>query len=41
MLDDAGLQDCQITVSNSLDEYIIRDVILEGAQIDAFGVGED
>ncbi len=40
MLDDAGLQDCQITVSNSLDEYIIRDVILEGAQIDAFGVGE-
>lgn len=40
MLDDAGLQDCQITVSNSLDEYIIRDVILEGAQIDSFGVGE-
>lgn len=40
MLDDAGLQDCAITVSNSLDEYIIRDVILEGAQIDSFGVGE-
>lgn len=40
MLDDAGLQECQITVSNSLDEYIIRDVILEGAQIDSFGVGE-
>jgi len=40
MLDEAGLQDCQITVSNSLDEYIIRDVILEGAQIDSFGVGE-
>lgn len=40
MLDDAGLHDCKITVSNSLDEYIIRDVILEGACIDAFGVGE-
>lgn len=40
MLDDAGLCDCTITVSNSLDEYIIRDVIMEGAQIDSFGVGE-
>ncbi len=40
MLDDAGLQECTITISNSLDEYIIRDVILEGAQIDSFGVGE-
>jgi len=27
-------------VSNSLDEYIIRDVISEGAMIDSFGVGE-
>ena len=40
MLDEAGLQDCQIVVSNSLDEYIIRDVIMEGACIDSFGVGE-
>lgn len=40
MLDDAGLQDCKIVVSNSLDEYIIREVLLEGAQIDSFGVGE-
>ena len=40
MLDEAGLQDCKISVSNSLDEYIIRDVLLEGAQIDSFGVGE-
>ncbi|MBR5230195.1 MAG: nicotinate phosphoribosyltransferase [Firmicutes bacterium] len=40
MLDDAGLQECKIVVSNSLDEYIIRDVILEGACIDSFGVGE-
>lgn len=35
-----GLQDCKIVVSNSLDEYIIRDVISEGACIDSFGVGE-
>ncbi|MDD6880854.1 MAG: nicotinate phosphoribosyltransferase, partial [Firmicutes bacterium] len=40
MLDDAGLEDCTIVVSNSLDEYIIRDVIMEGACIDSFGVGE-
>lgn len=40
MLDEAGLQDCTIAVSNSLDEYIIRDVIMEGACIDSFGVGE-
>ena len=40
MLDEAGLQDCKIVISNSLDEYIIRDVILEGAMIDSFGVGE-
>lgn len=40
MLDEAGLSDCKIVISNSLDEYIIRDVILEGAQIDSFGVGE-
>ena len=40
MLDAEGLSDCKIIVSNSLDEYIIRDVILEGAKIDSFGVGE-
>lgn len=40
MLDDAGLPECTITISNSLDEYIIRDVINEGAVIDSFGVGE-
>ena len=40
MLDDAGLSNCKIVISNSLDEYIIRDVLLEGAQIDSFGVGE-
>ncbi len=40
MLDEAGLCDCQIVVSNSLDEYIIRDTLMQGAQIDSFGVGE-
>ena len=40
MLDEAGWTDCQISVSNSLDEYLIRDVLLQGAQIDLFGVGE-
>ncbi|MDD6155157.1 MAG: nicotinate phosphoribosyltransferase [Eubacteriales bacterium] len=40
MLDEAGLQACKITASNALDEYLIRDVIMEGAQIDSFGVGE-
>ncbi len=40
MLDEAGLPECKIVVSNSLDEYIIRDVIQQGACIDSFGVGE-
>ena len=39
-LDEEGLPECKIVVSNSLDEYIIRDIIRQGAQIDAFGVGE-
>jgi len=40
MLDDAGLPQCKIIVSNSLDETIIRDIIHQGAKVDAFGVGE-
>ncbi len=40
MLDEAGFSDCRIIVSNSLDENIIRDVIAQGAAINAFGVGE-
>ena len=40
MLDEAGWTDCQISVSNSLDEYIIRDLLRQGAKIDMFGVGE-
>ena len=40
MLDEAGWETCRITVSNSLDEYLIRDLWLQDAKIDAFGVGE-
>ena len=40
MLDDAGYPDCSIVASNSLDEYIIRDMLLQGAKVDSLGVGE-
>ena len=40
MLDEAGLPDCKITASNSLDEYLIRDLLMQDAKIDSFGVGE-
>ncbi len=40
MLDDAGFPDCKICASNSLDEYIIRDMLIQGASVDSFGVGE-
>lgn len=40
MLDDAGFPDCPICVSNSLDEYLIKDTLNQGAPIDSFGVGE-
>ncbi len=40
ILDDAGYSDCGICASNSLDEYIIRDTLMQGAEITSFGVGE-
>lgn len=40
MLDEAGLTNCKIVISNSLDENIIRDILAQGAKIDSFGVGE-
>lgn len=40
MLDEAGLTDCKITISNAMDEYRIRDLLVQGAKIDSFGVGE-
>lgn len=40
MLDEAGFEDCPIVASSSLDEYVIRDLLNQGAKIDSFGVGE-
>ena len=40
MLDDAGLTTCKITASNALDEHLIRDLMMQDAKIDMFGVGE-
>ena len=40
MLDDAGWTECKISISNSLDEYIIQDLLRQGAKVDMFGVGE-
>ena len=40
MLDEAGCEYCRIVVSNSLDEYVIKDLLRQGACIDSFGVGE-
>lgn len=40
MLDEAGYPDCKIVASNSLDEYLIRDMLIQGAKVDLFGVGE-
>lgn len=40
MLDQEGLEQCRIIASNSLDEHIISDLVAQGAEIDAFGVGE-
>lgn len=40
MLDEAGFPDCRIVASNALDEYIIHDILVQGAEVDQFGVGE-
>jgi len=41
MLDEAGLTDCKIIVSNALDENLIKDLLDQGAIIDGFGVGDN
>lgn len=40
MLNEAGLQECKIVASNALDEYLIKELLEQGAPIDVFGVGE-
>lgn len=40
MLDEAGYEDCPIIASSGLDEYVIKDLLNQGAKIDSFGVGE-
>ena len=40
ILDEAGLQDCKIFATNSLDEYLITDLERQGACIDSYGVGD-
>ena len=39
-LDEAGCEDCNIVVSNSIDEYTINSLNKQGARIDSYGVGE-
>ncbi|MEG0804487.1 MAG: nicotinate phosphoribosyltransferase, partial [Pygmaiobacter sp.] len=41
MLDASGYEDVMIVASNSLDEYIVRDLLLQDAKVDSFGIGEN
>ncbi len=41
MLDEAGYPDCGVCASNSLDEYLVRDLLSQGACLDSFGIGEN
>jgi len=40
LLDNAGFEDVEIMASSSLDEFVIKDLITQGAKVDSFGVGE-
>ena len=40
ILDEEGYPDVKIVASNSLDEFIIQDLLVQGAKIDTFGIGE-
>ena len=39
MLDEAGFPDALICASSDLDEYVIQDLLMQGARIDTWGVG--
>ena len=39
MLDKAGFTDAKISASSDLDEYLIRDMLIQGAKITLWGVG--
>ncbi len=39
MLDEAGLADCGIVLSNDLDEYTIKSILDEGTPVTSWGVG--
>ncbi|MBS7406057.1 MAG: nicotinate phosphoribosyltransferase [Coriobacteriales bacterium] len=39
MLDEAGLEDTSIVLSNDLDEYLVESLIDQGACFDAIGIG--
>ena len=41
MLDEAGLNDVKIFVSNQLNEYVIKSLEDQGAPIDGFGIGTE
>jgi nicotinate phosphoribosyltransferase len=40
LLDKAGYPDAKIGASNSLSEYVVRDLLTQQAKIDWFGIGE-
>ena len=41
MLDEAGMEDVKICLSNGLDEYTVSSLINQGACVDTFGIGDN
>lgn len=40
ILDAEGFEDCAVVASGGLDEFLIQDLLVQGAKLDSFGVGE-